>query len=298
MPYHRGGMERRRRGNDPRLRCPACGAPNKARARFCDQCGRSLGTAERGARDIGGGPPVEPGDRRIVTALFADIVDYSRLVSELDPEDVAARIDEAFGLMAGAVERYGGIVEKFIGDAVFAIFGAPIAHDDDALRAALCALELTATLEGAAAARGEASLRLRVGIATGEVVAQVRAVGDGTDLAVTGETVTTAMRLQELAEPGEALLDEASVRAARGRLEVEAVGERRVRGRSTPVRINRLRGERLHRFVGGAGPGLLIGRAADRARLRAALEGTRRSGRGRVVISGGRRRHRQDPVGG
>ena len=273
-------MERQRRGSSKRQRCPACGEANAARARFCDQCGRSLVSAAPTAD----APAGEPGDRRIVTALFADIVDYSRLVSELDPEDVAARIEEAFGLLAGAVERYGGIVEKFIGDAVFALFGARGAHDDDAVRAALCALEMTATLDRAAAIRGEASLRLRVGIATGEVVAQVRSVGEASDLAVTGETVTTAMRLQELADPGETLLDEASVRAARNRLEVEVVGERRVRGRSTPVRVSRLRGERLHRFVGSTGPGLLIGRAADRARLWRTLEQTRRTGRGHVVV--------------
>ncbi|HEX7472522.1 MAG TPA: adenylate/guanylate cyclase domain-containing protein [Candidatus Limnocylindrales bacterium] len=274
-------MERRRRESDARLQCPACGEANAVRARFCDQCGRPLGA---GARAGALAARAEPGDRRIVTALFADIVDYSRLVSELDPEEVAARIEEAFGLMAGAVQRYGGIVEKFIGDAVFALFGARGAHDDDAVRAALCSIEMTATLDRAAAVRGEASLRLRVGIATGEVVAQTRSVGEASDLAVTGETVTTAMRLQELADPGETLLDEASVRAARNRLEVEVVGERRVRGRSTPVRISRLRGERLHRLVGGAGHGLLIGRAADRARLRETLEATRRTGRGHVVV--------------
>ena len=100
----------------PRLRRGECRP-----ARFCDQCGGPLATTGRRAATK---PATEPGDRRIVTALFADIVDYSRLVSELDPEDVAARIEEAFGLMAGAVERYGGIVEKFIGDAVFALFGA------------------------------------------------------------------------------------------------------------------------------------------------------------------------------
>ena len=274
-------MERRRRETDARVRCPACGEANAVRARFCNQCGRQLGPA---TADGAPAASAEPGDRRIVTALFADIVDYSRLVSELDPEEVAARIEEAFGLMAGAVQRYGGIVEKFIGDAVFALFGARGAHDDDAVRAALCAIEMTATLDRAAAMRGEASLRLRVGIATGEVVAQVRSVGEASDLAVTGETVTTAMRLQELADPGEILLDEASVRAARSRLEVEVVGERRVRGRATPVRISRLRGERLHRLVGGAGPGLLIGRAAARAHLRETLETTRRTGKGRVVV--------------
>jgi adenylate cyclase len=228
--------------------------------------------------------PATPGDRRIVTALFADIVDYSRLVTELDAEEVVGRIDEAFRLLAGAVERYEGVVEKFIGDAVFAVFGARRAHDDDPLRAALCSLAMTAAMEEVARARREPALRLRVGIATGEVVAKVREVGDWTDLVVTGDTVTTAMRLQELAEPGETLLDDATVRAARQRLEVEVVGEHVLRGRAVPVRVHRLRGERLHRLVGAAGPGLLIGRAVDRARLRAALETTRQTGRGRVVL--------------
>lgn len=277
-------MERTRTAGETRQRCPACGAVNGARARFCAQCGRRLAPGAPAAPAERAAPAIEPGDRRIVTALFADIVDYSRLVSELDPEDVAARIDEAFGLMAGAVEQFGGIVEKFIGDAVFALFGARSAHDDDALRAALAAMAMMTTLERSAAARGEAPLRLRVGIATGEVVAQIRSVGAVSDLAVTGETVTTAMRLQELAEPGEALLDEASIRAARGRLDFEVLGERQVRGRSTPVRMHRLRGERLHRLVGTSGPGLLIGRAADRARLRTVLEQTIREGAGRVVV--------------
>ena len=224
------------------------------------------------------------GDRRIVSALFADIVEYSRLVSELDPEDVVARIDEAFTLLADAVERYDGTVEKFIGDAVFAVFGARRAHDEDPLRAALCAMAMMTALESAAAARGEPPLRLRVGVATGEVVAKIRTVGRHSDLAVTGETVTTAMRLQELAEPGEILLDDATVRAARKRIEAEIVGEHMVRGRSAAVRVHRLRGERLHRLVGAAGPGLLIGRVGDRSRLRRALEETRRTNRGRVVI--------------
>jgi adenylate cyclase len=261
----------RRRGRS--VRCPACGASNAAAARFCNQCARSLTVS-----------PSIPGDRRIVTALFADIVDYSRLVTELDAEEVVGRIDEAFRLLAGAVERYEGVVEKFIGDAVFAVFGARRAHDDDPLRAALCSLAMTKAMEDVARARGEPALRLRVGIATGEVVAKVRVVGDWTDLVVTGDTVTTAMRLQELAEPDEILLDDATVRAARQRLEVEVVGEHTVRGRSVPVRVHRLRGERLHRLVPAAGSGLLIGRVVDRARLRDALESTRKTGRGRVIL--------------
>ena len=250
-------------------------------ARFCDQCGRPLEGSGKPS-DEGRGHPAS--DRRIVSALFADIVDYSRLVSELDAEDVVARIDEAFRLMSNAVERYGGIVEKFIGDAVFAVFGARRAHDDDALRAALCALAMTSALGEAARGRAEPPLLLRVGLATGEVVASVRPHGDASDLTVTGDTVTTAMRLQELAEPGEILLEDATLRSARNRLEVEAVGERIVRGRAGPVRIHRLRGERLQRLVGSTGPGLLIGRVADRASLLEPLETTRRTGLGRAIL--------------
>ena len=274
------------------VRCPACAAVNQATARFCDQCGTTLpdgsprGGDERrasGGRDRRTGATV--GDRRIVSALFADIVDYSKLVSELDPEDVVARIDEAFRLMAAAVERYGGIVEKFIGDAVFAVFGARQARDDDALRAALCALAMTTALTDAAHEHDEPPLLLRVGIATGEVVASVRThAGGESDPTVTGDTVTTAMRLQELAEPGEILLDDATLRSARSRLEVDTVGERTVRGRAGAVRIHRLRGERLQRLTGSTGPGLLIGRVADRARLISALDSTSRVGRGQVVL--------------
>jgi class 3 adenylate cyclase len=271
-------MDGRKSESNGTTHCPTCGAPNQAAARFCDQCGRPL-AVEPGAAD-----DREVGDRRIVSALFADIVDYSRMVSELDAEDVAARIDETFGRMAAAVEGYGGIVEKFIGDAVFAVFGARRVHDDDPLRAALCALAMMSALADAARLRGEPPLRLRVGLATGEVVTSVRTLGGGADLAVTGDTVTTAMRLQELAEPGEILLDDATLRAARNRLDADFVGERILRGRADAVRVHRLRGERPQRLVGSSGEGILVGRVADRARLLGALDTARRTGAGRVVL--------------
>ena len=261
------------------MRCPDCGAPNRRTARFCDQCGGLIRIVARSRSSAS-----RPGDRRIVSALFADIVDYSRLVSELDAEEVVARVDEAFGSMAAAVERYGGAVEKFIGDAVFAVFGATRAHDDDPLRAALCALAMVESFAATARDRGEEPLRLRVGIATGEVVTTCRSLAGVSDVSVTGETVVTAIRLQELADPGEILMDEATERASRNRLESTVVGERLIRGSSAPVRVHRLRGERLHRLVGSTGIGLLIGRTADRARLREALVETRETGRGRVFL--------------
>ena len=117
--------------------CPDCATPTAPGARFCHQCGRRLDTSPTACK---------VGDRRVVTALFADLVGYTRLVDELDPEEVRARVDGALALLGEAVVHFGGSLEKFIGDAVLAVFGVPAAHDDDALRACLCALEMQAAL--------------------------------------------------------------------------------------------------------------------------------------------------------
>jgi class 3 adenylate cyclase len=183
---------------------------------------------------------VDAGDRRVVTALFADLVDYVRMLAEHDPEEVRARVGRALGRMGDAIERLDGTREKFIGDAVFAVFGWPHAHDDDAVRAALAALEIRALL--LEPEDGGEPLEVRIGLATGEVVAAAR--GDGTgDLAVTGEAITTAARIQGLARPGEILLDEATVRGARDRLSVEDRGSVVLRGQSLVVRLFSLSGQ-------------------------------------------------------
>ena len=121
------------------------------------------------------------GDRRIVTALFADLVDYVRMVAEHDPEVVRRRVRAALTVMADAIERLDGTREKFIGDAVFAVFGWPRAHDDDAVRAALAALAIRVVLFATWATAREA-MEVRIGIATGEVVTTAR---DGTRRATT-----------------------------------------------------------------------------------------------------------------
>ena len=146
--------------------CPDCGTPFSPGARFCHQCGSRLGELADG---------LAVGDRRVVSALFADLVGYTRLVDELDPEEVRARVDGALSVLGQAVVHFGGSLEKFVGDAVLAVFGAPVAHDDDALRSCLCALEMQAALARNAAGR-DRPLELRIGIATGEVVAAVREV--------------------------------------------------------------------------------------------------------------------------
>ena len=115
------------------------------------------------------------GDRRIVTALFADLVDYVRMLAEYDPEEVRTRVTAALATMAEAIDRLGGTREKFIGDAVFAVFGWPQAHDDDAVRAAVAALHIRSGLHDIGDETGP--LEVRIGLATGEVVA----AGAGSD---------------------------------------------------------------------------------------------------------------------
>jgi adenylate cyclase len=253
--------------------CPDCSSPTMSGARFCHACGRDL---DRGTAML------NIGDRRVVSALFADMVGYTQLVDELDPEEVRARVDAALAVLGEAVVRYGGSLEKFVGDAVMAVFGAPEAHDDDALRACLCALHMQSAL-GRIGEDTDRPLRLRVGIATGEVVAAFRDLAGVRSVALTGDCMTTAARLQQLAEPSEVLLDEATVRAAEPRIGGELVGRRLLRGQSHSVAIYRLRDQR-RRMRGPGGAGRLIGRDAERRRMLEALDRTARSGRGGTVL--------------
>ena len=233
------------------------------------------------------GPSPEAGDRRVVTAMFADLVDYVRMIAEHDPEVVRARVGAALRRMGEAIERLEGTREKFIGDAVFAVFGWPIAHDDDPVRASLAALAIRAMLREPD--DGSEPLEVRIGIATGEVVAASREDRSG-DLVVTGEAITTAARIQSLARPGEILLDEATVRGARDRLLVDDHGSVVLRGQSSVVRLFALNGEHgleTSRRRGPGADGPLIGRAAEMAVIRKTLRRARRSGRGAVLLVNG-----------
>ncbi|HEX5823901.1 MAG TPA: adenylate/guanylate cyclase domain-containing protein [Candidatus Limnocylindrales bacterium] len=289
------------------MRCRACGAIAGSAARFCDQCGSRLAasseprapaagqpgarhragatrpaTADRPRRADGHSAAAgEAGDRRIVTALFADLVDYVRLVAEHDAEEVRQRVNAALGAMVDAIEAYDGTREKFIGDAVFAVFGWPAAHDDDALRATHCALAIREGLAHLQDPAGEA-LQVRIGLATGEVVAAPRGVAGALDWALTGPAVTTAARIQALAQPGEILLDEATRRASRKELAVEDLGEQVLRGQTRPVRLSRLLGEagfQPWRPLGGR----VVGRGSERQLLRQVLADLC-EGRGATVL--------------
>ena len=176
--------------------CPACGAGVPAEARFCPACGERL---------VGG-----VDERRVLTALFADLVDSTSLVEALDPEAARDLLSETFRRLAAEVRRFGGTLEKYIGDAIFAVFGFPTGHDDDAARAVRAALAMRDIVKTAETALGDLPLHLRIGLDTGEVAA---GAGSG-DLRVTGPAVHSAARIQQAAEPDQILASARTLRAA------------------------------------------------------------------------------------
>src|SRR5215210_8611598 len=195
-------------------RCPSCGTPAPDGARFCMNCGASLTDgavpASRPPQAPQAAPAIPPEERRQVTVLFADLSGYTAFAERLDPETVKSLVDRALLRLGEEVKRYGGTVDKYIGDNVMAIFGAPVAHEDDAERAVRAGLGMQAAMseinEGLPA---QVHFALRVGVNTGEVLAG--AVGD--DYTVTGDTVNVAARLQSAAEPGTVVVGERTYRA-------------------------------------------------------------------------------------
>jgi len=232
------------------LVCPACSNPVTAQQKFCDECGRALqaaASAQQTAAERSAGsapspapasaieaphapaasaaPPAE--ERRLVTALFCDLVGFTPLSEQLDPEEVRDIQAAYFTAMSTQIERYGGTVEKYAGDAVMALFGAPIAHEDDAERAVLCALGMQGAIEPVAEQarqRWNVEPAIRVGVNTGEVVSGTWSASGRQDVAVTGDAVNTAARLQATAEPGEVLVGAEAMRLTRRRIRY---GERR-----------------------------------------------------------------------
>src|SRR5918911_2204402 len=188
-------------------RCAACGATAPAQARFCMECGATLDGGAARAAPVG---PVPPEERRQVTVLFADLSGYTAVSERMDPERVKALVDDALHRLAGEGAPFGGPVDKFIGGNVMALFGAPVAHEDDAERAVRAGLGMQAAMSEINDGLPEGvSFALRVGINTGEVLAG--AVGDG--YTVVGDTVNVASRLQSAARPGSVTVGERTMRS-------------------------------------------------------------------------------------
>ncbi|MFN2616891.1 MAG: adenylate/guanylate cyclase domain-containing protein [Thermoleophilaceae bacterium] len=214
-------------------RCPGCGEPALAEARFCMSCGTPLAeaTAAPAAPAVPDGA-VPPDTLRHVTIVFADLSGYTAVAERMDPEAVKQLVDGALRRLGREVERYGGTVDKYIGDNVMALFGAPVAHEDDAERAVRAGLGMQAAMEEVnEGVPGEISFALRVGINTGEVLAG--AVGD--DYTVVGDTVNVASRLQTAARPGSVTVGERTMRSTRDAVRYEQLQPLALKGRAEPV---------------------------------------------------------------
>src|SRR3954470_9493188 len=216
-------------------RCPSCGSPAPPEARFCMTCGAAMDGS------IPEAPPpaaplvetsIPPEERRQVTVLFADLSGYTAFAERMDPEDVKSLVDRALLRLGEEVERYGGTVDKYIGDNVMALFGAPVAHEDDAERAVRAGLGMQdAMTEVNAGLPSGAHFALRVGVNTGEVIAG--AVGEA--YTVIGDTVNVAARLQSAARPGSVTVGERTMRSTDAAVEYEALEPLDLKGKAERV---------------------------------------------------------------
>lgn len=200
-------------GNSLALSCPNCGATVEAGARFCSTCGTALTTAAITAV----GPSEE---RRVISALFADLVGFTSHTERSDPEDSRRRLTLFHAKVRQDVERFGGSVEKLMGDGVFAAFGATVAHEDDAERAVRSALRILESVDELNAGDSQLGLAVRVAVTTGEAIVQLEPTPDRER--IIGDVVNTASRLQSVAAPGEVVVDERTYRSSRDSVNYES----------------------------------------------------------------------------
>jgi class 3 adenylate cyclase/tetratricopeptide (TPR) repeat protein len=236
--------------------------------------------AATGAAPDGAAAPEPQGERRQVTVLFVDLAGYTALSQELDAEEVHAVLERFFALADHLVVEHGGRVDKHVGDCVMAVFGAPVAHGNDAERAVRAALTIRDAMPALSAEAGR-PVRVHIGIAGGQVVASGTGSATHREYTVTGDTVNLAARLTDAARPGEALVSKAVWQALADRLDCEETGALTVKGFTGPVRAWRLNGLRA---PSASARRPLVGRGAELGQFRAVLAACVESGRGRAVL--------------
>src|SRR5580698_7488022 len=282
--------------------CASCGFENASAAKFCGQCGAGLrsspAAAAKKANDrrirVADAPAAEniDGERKTVTALFADIKGSTELMQDLDPEEARAIIDPALKLMIEAVRRYDGYVVQSTGDGIFALFGAPVAHEDHPQRALYAALRLQEELGRYSAkvvAGGSSPIQGRVGINTGEVV--IRSIQTGAsqvEYTPIGHTTNLASRMQVAAPVGSIAVSEATRKLCEGYFILKPLGATKVKGVSEPVNVYEATGvgplrTRLQRSA-GRGLTKFVGREHEMETLKHAAEQVR-VGHGQIVAT-------------
>jgi len=226
--------------------CSACGASNPPGKRFCRQCGAALDGEPLAAPTVTAAPQLRDlpvAERRVVSVLFVDLVGFTAASEAWDAEETRELLSRYFDLARTLIERHGGTVEKFIGDAVMAVWGTPVATENDAERAVRAALELVASIPDL-----DPALQARAGVLTGEAAVTLGAEGEGM---VAGDMVNTASRVQSAAEPATVLVGDATRRASEQAVVYESVGKKELKGKAEPLLV-----WRALRVVSGVGGSL------------------------------------------
>lgn len=282
--------------------CTSCGGENPEGMRFCGHCGAPAGAVAPPPPVPAGEPPADPEDereaaltafasdridpsgagmseeRRLITALFADLSGFTPLSERLDAEELLEVIDPIISALSDLVGRYGGYVEKFAGDALLALFGAPVAHEDDASRAIQVALDMHAELDrlrGSLGPNGD-GLSLHIGIASGRGIARMIGSSVRMDYAVLGDSVILAQRLESNTPSGQTYVSESTYALAQDRFVFEPVPPLTLKGKAEPVPAWRLLGTRAagegRSALAGRRQTPLVGRESELARVEAALD--------------------------
>ena len=239
--------------------CRTCGTVNPGGMKFCGECGTSLAAVATNSRSSAEAPPFASvaspeasssvsgavAERRVCSVVFCDLVGFTPLSEARDPEEVRELLSRYFEVARTIIGRYGGVVEKFIGDAVMAVWGTPTATEEDGERAVRAALELVDAVDQLGRDAGAAGLAARAGVVTGAVAVSVGATGEGM---VAGDAVNTAARVQAAAEPGTVLVDEGTRRVAEAAVGFAAAGDHVLKGKAEPVSL-----WKATRVVAGAG---------------------------------------------
>ncbi len=296
-------------GEPLKNRCPSCGTENPPQFKFCGECGKALQSAPgppalTAARKTASTPfllaeqpsvgavDMPEGERKTVTALFADIKGSMELMEDLDPEQARAIIDPALKLMIDAVHRYGGYIVQSTGDSIFALFGAPVAYEDHSQRAVYAALrmqeEMRRYAERLRADKG-LNMQVRVGVNTGEVVVRsLQTDGGHAEYTPIGHSTGLAARLQTLANPGAVVISQHVAKLVEGYFQLKSLGPARIKGVSDPVAVWEVvgLGPLRTRLQAAARRGLtrFVGRETELAQMRHALQ-LSREGHGQVVAA-------------
>jgi class 3 adenylate cyclase/tetratricopeptide (TPR) repeat protein len=264
------------------LACPSCGHPYEEDNLFCEQCGKRLEEVVATEREV----PEAESERKHVTVLFSDLSGYTTMSEKLDPEEVKEIMSRIFGEIAQVVTKYEGFIEKFIGDAVMALFGVPKAHEDDPVRAILAAREIHDLVEAMSPGLEKKigrPISMHSGINTGLVVTGEVNMEKGTH-GVTGDTINLASRLQSLAQKGEILVGHDTYRQSEGQFSFESMSPTTFKGKADPVQVFKVLSQKerpvtTHRLSGRRAN--LTGRKVEMAELGDAVERLR-GGKGRI----------------